>query len=346
MEQIMPAPATEPTEAAVASRASGFAVRALLAAWILAVVAAFLAINVFMKDPASADRHFTGLWPLTQPYWFNPLIALVAIVPALTFGIRVSRAFGLRTLAGSAAASFAAGIIAWSVGNLVWFWYNTCTAWGALGCAHATEAPYPSAADVGFIVLLPCYGFAAVQIARILATTWRDVLRLSWVPVLAFAVTAYLMLPAFTVLGVHVPNRSYIFAAGYDSSQTAFSIMYLVSDAVLLSLSVINLFRARHAAGGMFFRPVLFTAFALLLQYIGDLIFDVRVARGTEFAGDIADFTYFWALFVMVLGIYLLGRSYVRMQLQLADMTAAMELQLDADGPPDAVAAAAGGDVR
>ncbi|MBC7460119.1 MAG: hypothetical protein H7287_02020 [Thermoleophilia bacterium] len=339
----MPAPANQPTEVADPRRSRTLLVRILLATWLIGVVAAYLAINVGMADPASADSTFTGLWPLNHPYWFNPLIALVAIVPALILGLKVGRAFGLRTRPGSAAAAFAAGIIAWSIGNLVWFWYNTCTSWGALGCAHTIEAPYPSAADVGFIGLLPCYAFAMVQLSRMLATTWGDVLRLAWIPVLAFAGTAFLMVPDFTVLGVHVPAQSLLFDEGYSATQTSFSVLYIVSDAVLLSMAVINLVRARQAAGGIFFRAVLLTAVALLLQYFGDLLFDVRVANGSEYAGDIADFIYFWALFVMVLGIYVLGRAHERLQAHVSSMSAAMSLALTADrGEP--VAAAAGGD--
>jgi len=303
-------------------------VRGLLGMWLLAVVLAFLAINIGMDDPA--NEPFRGLWPLTHPYWFNPLIALVALVPALVFGSSVARAFGLRTKAGSAALAFAAGIVAWCLGNLVWFWYNTCTSWGALGCDAAISAPYPSAADVGFIALLPCYAFAMVQLARMLATGWRDVLRLAWVPLVVAAVTVYVMFPSFSIAGVEVPNRSLLFDDGYTHAQVVFSVLYAITDAILLSMAIVIALRARHAAGGIFLRPMLCAAAALTLQYVADLVFNIRVANDTSFAGDIADFLYFWAMFVMVLGIYLLGRAHRRLQLQVTQMAAAMEFELDA----------------
>jgi hypothetical protein len=288
--------------------------------WLAAVIVAWLAINVGMDDPASADERFTGLWPPTHPYWFNPLIAVVALVPASVLGVRLGRAFGARSRIGSAAIAFALGIVCWCLGNLVWFWYNTCTSWGAIGCSHAVEAPYPSLADIGFLLLLPCWGFAMVQLARVLATTGRDLLRLAWIPVLALLVTGYITLPAFHLFGLRVPNHSALFDSGYDRLQETFSVFYVVSDAALLSLSLILVVRARSAVGGLYFRPMLLASGALLLQYVADLVFDVRATHGTEFAGDVADLLYFCALFTMTLALQTLSHVHARLTADLAEL--------------------------
>lgn len=286
----------------------------LLSTWLGVVLLAWLAINVGMAHPETADERFTGLWPPAHPYWFNPLIALVAIIPAVLLGWRVARAFGPRSRIGSAGIAFAGGIVTWSIGNLVWFWYNTCPSWRLLGCSDAIDAPYPSGADVGFLLLLPFWAFAMVQLARALATTLGDLVRMSWIPLVAFAVTGYITLPAFTVLGVHVPNRSALFSSGYDSVQTAFSIAYLVSDAALLSLSLMILVRARSAAGGWLIWPMLLASAALAFQYVADLVFDVRVAGDHYYAGDIADLCYFFALFTMTCALHALQTAQERME--------------------------------
>lgn len=294
---------------------------ALLACWLGTVLIAWLAINVGMDDPAGADQTFDGLWPIDHPYWFNPLISFVAIIPAIVLGWQVARDFGARSYIGSAGIAFAAGICAWSIGNLIWFWYNTCPSWSVLGCDAALEAPYPSGADVGFLLLLPFWGFAMIQLARVVATSPRDLARLAWIPLVAFAVTGYITLPAFEVFGVTIPNRSALFDHGYTAVQEAFSIAYLVCDAALLSLALIVLVRARSAAGGWLFKPMLLASTALAIQYVADLTFDVRVSAGTSFAGDIADLLYFFALFTMVCALHALRSAHERME---ASMLAAM----------------------
>jgi hypothetical protein len=301
----------------------------LLAAWLGVVVVAWLAINFGMDDPGSADERFTGLWPPTHPYWFNPLIALVALVPAAWLGVSVARVFGARTKLGSAGIAFALGVIFWCLGNLVWFWYNTCTAWGALGCSSAVAAPYPSMADVGFLLLLPCWGFAMVQLARVLATSIGDVLRLAWIPLLAFAVTGFLTLPAFDVAGIHVACRSWLFDDGYSHAQTVFSLLYVCCDAVLLSFALIMLVRSRHAAGGWFFRPILLASIALIIQYAADLVFDLRVAHETEFAGDIADLLYFLALFTMLVGLHAMRGVHAKMERDLERFAAHVDIDVE-----------------
>jgi hypothetical protein len=297
----------------------------LLAAWLGVVVVAWLLINFHIKDPGHADERFTGLWPPTHPYWFNPLISLGALLPAVWLGASVTRVFGARTKLGSASIAFAAGVVFWALGNLVWFWYNTCTAWQVLGCSHALETPYPSVADVGFLLLLPCWAFAMVQLARVLATSVGDVLRLAWIPLLAIIVTGYITLPRFDVFGWTVPNHDTLFEDGYTATQTIFSSIYVASDVLLLSFALVILVRARFAAGGWFFKPLLFASGALVLQYVADLTFDVRVAHGSEFAGDIADLLYFFALFTMLVGLHAMRGVHAKMETQLELLAAGMD---------------------
>jgi hypothetical protein len=297
----------------------------LLALGLGVVVVSWLLINFHIKDPGHADERFTGLFPPTHPYWFNPLIALVALVLAVWLGASVVRVFGVRTKLGSASLAFAAGVVFWSLGNLDWFWYNTCTAWQVLGCSHALETPYPSVADVGFLLLLPCWAFAMVQLARVLATSVGDVLRLGWIPLLVIAFTGYVTLPRFDVFGWTVPNHGTLFEDGYSTTQTIFSSVYVASDVLLLSFAFVILVRARLAVGGWFFRPLLFASAAFVLQYVADITFDVRVAHETEFAGDIADLLYFFALFTMLVGLHVMRGVHAKMEAQLERLAVDIE---------------------
>jgi hypothetical protein len=291
--------------------------KVLLAAWFGAVIAAWLAINFGMDDPATADERFTGLWPPDHPYWFSPLISIGAIVAGGAYGMLVARAFGWRTRVGSAALGLAFGIVAWSFGNLVWFWYNTCTSWGSMGCAKAIETPYPSMADVGFLLLLPAWTFAMVQLARVLATTAADLLRLAWIPLVAVVATSYITVPPIHLGSVTIPGQGALFESGYSAAQQGFSTAYVIGDVVLLSLSLMVLVRSRAAAGGWFFRPMLLASGAMFLQYVADLVFDTRVAHDKYYAGDVADLLYFLALFTMVCCLHGLLGVHERMERSL-----------------------------
>lgn len=293
-----------------------------LAAWFIVVAAAWALINDGSSDPT---RPFPGFWPPTHPYYFNLLYAFVAIGPAAIAGIAATRAFGLRSRIGLAAGLFAAGIVVWALGNTVWFWYNSCghlaEVVGVLGCASDTETPYPSVADVGFLALLPLWGFALVQLWQVLATTTRDLLRLAWIPAVIAVFTGWLMLPEFTVLGVDVPARSLLFGEGYSTAETVFSSLYLASDVVILSLAAVLLVRSRHAAGGLLFRPILAICLSCALLYAGDVVFDIRVANDTYYNGDGSDGLYFLALFTMIVALQQLRAVHAR----LSHATSVME---------------------
>jgi hypothetical protein len=102
--------------------------------------------------------------------------------------------------------------------------------------------------------------------------------------------------------------------------------------------------RARHASGGWFFPSMLLTSAALLIQYTADLVFDVRVAHGTEFAGDVADLLYFFALFTMLVALHSMRSVHARMEAELTrlmgdDGGGVGELDADADSEPEAVLA-------
>lgn len=323
-----PAPAT--TVAATRRRSASLVRVVLLGAWLGVVLGAWVAINVVMEDPAGAGDRFDGLWPPTHPYWFNLLIALVALVPATLLGTSVARRFGIRSRLGSASIAMALGVVCWSVGNLVWFWYNTCTAWAVFGCENAVEAPYPSLADVGFLLLLPCWAFAMVQLSRVLATSIGDVVRLAWIPLVALAITGYVVLPEFELFGVTVHNMSTLFDSGMTGWQTTFSILYLCSDVALLSLAAVVLVRSRVAASGWFFKPVLLASVALLFQYVADLVFDVRVADETAHAGDVADLLYFFALFTMIVALHAMRGVHARMEQEMEQLVASSGLDMPA----------------
>jgi hypothetical protein len=278
-----------------------------LGIWAAAVVVAWLIIN---SDDAVAHKSFDGLWPPWHPYYFNLLYAGFAIPPAIRLGLRVARSYGLQSHVGRAAMLFATGIVTWACGNLVWFMYNV----------DGTEVPYPSIADVGYLSLLPLWGAALAFLWMVIAVSWRDLLRLVWIPVVISAVTIYLVAPPFDIGSLHIENRSWLFDSSYSTSQTVFSTLYLVSDVVIMSMALILLVCSRRASGSTLFRPLLVVSISAMLLYVADLLFDSRVANGTYYNGDISDGLYWASLFAMLIALVSLRSSYDRLLAQFSSL--------------------------
>lgn len=277
----------------------------VVTAWIAATVAFWLWLN--LTD--AGTREFEHLFPPTHGYWFNVLDSVVAIPIALGAAQITAEAYGLRSQVGRAVMLLALGVTCWGVGSMIWFWYNTCPQWSAFHCTHGTSTPYPSLADVGFLAIFPCAVLAFAQLGRVLAIDREYVVPKLWIPLVCLVVTAYLTLPAVEVAGVTF-GRSWLFDEGYGTSQIVFSLLYLLSDIVILSLGLMLLARSRETAGGMLVRPLLLLSCGLIALYLGDMVFDLRVSNDVYFNGDMADGLYAIAMMLFVLSFVRFRREH------------------------------------
>lgn len=264
--------------------------RTFLIAW----AGYLLAHTVYLQ----AATHFGAVelpfhaWKLWHPMYFGVVNATFVLVPFLLFQVPTARRFGgWSSAVGRAIILFGLGTVLWGMGNLFWFTKNV----------QGTDAPYPSLADAGYLAVLPLAGAALYQLAKVVGLTSRD---WRWLPLallIATPINAWIMLPQFVGAGTFDTTLS-----------TIISTTYIISDVVLLGVSIIVALGARRAAGGRFFAPVLAVTASMLWLYVGDIFFNYRIAKETFYNGDVSDFIYGIFILSSCLSAWLFLRADVR----------------------------------
>ena len=100
---------------------------------------------------------------------------------------------------------------------------------------------------------------------------------------------------------------------------TLISTTYVLSDVVLLGISILVAIGARRAAGGRFFAPVLAVTVSILLLYVGDLVFNYRIANDLFYNAEISDLLYGAFIVTSSLSTYLFLVADIRASAAVAD---------------------------
>jgi hypothetical protein len=244
--------------------------------WGAATLALYAHINLF----GGIDDEFRGLSHVWHPYWFNVVYAVFGLPPAAWATRRAWQRFGNSEL-GRTVLLLAVAYLGWVAGNLIWFWYNTCTFWPAFGCAKQVTAPYPSIADVAYASWLLFALLSMVSLGRALGIRRGDVLRLWWVYAIVLFGTAWVgMTEQFTVAGIAF-GRGWLVSAEYSGPATAFSIAYALGHVAVLSAAIVVARVARRAWGGVLAAPMVILLVAVTLMYLAELAFFRSLAEGS-----------------------------------------------------------------
>jgi hypothetical protein len=278
-----------------------------LIAWGVISAAWFAAINLNL----GGEKHLvpSHLYQVWEPYFVNVWYGAVGVIAALGFNLTTVRRYGgFKSFVGRGLLFMAIGFTVWSFGNVVWFWYNTCNLWpSVIGCHRASSAPYPSLADAGYLLLLPCYVVGLYSLGKVLALTWKEYLKFLWIPIIIGLITAYMTAPTVHVFGFKY-GLSWLFDPKYTLLKNFTSSLYVASDIIVFSMTLIMLINARRIAGGMFFKPVLALLFALTSLYLGDMFFFKRVFDTTYYNGDISDVLYALSLYLVAVSMYFFAK--------------------------------------
>ncbi|MCW2927333.1 MAG: sensor-containing diguanylate cyclase/phosphodiesterase [Thermoleophilia bacterium] len=264
--------------------------RLFLVAWTGAVIAHFTYVQA-RTDWGARDVpwDWTNPW---HPTYFGVVNATFFVVPFLMFHLPVAARYGGWSSAiGRAIIALGIGTTLWGFGNCYWFIQNV----------RGVEAPYPSLADAGYLAVLPFAGWALFELARVVGLDRRD---WRWLPAalaVAFPLNAYIMLPQG------------IGAGTFDTPLAAvISSTYVISDVVLLGISILVAIGARRAAGARFFAPVLAVTAAIAMLYVGDLVFNYRIANDLFYNAEVSDMIYGVFIILSSVAVWLFLRADVR----------------------------------
>ncbi len=225
-----------------------------------------------------------------QNYFFGCIFGLIPLVGGIV-GLQNSEDWGgLKSVMGRATALLSLGLLSWSLGSLIWAYYNF---FGAI------DVPYPSWADVAYIMSWPLWTWGAIELSR--ATGARFSLRqrggklaLLTIPVAVIAASYYLLI---------VVARGGELVTDGGVLKTFFDLAYPIGDVVILSLSLIVFGLSFKYFGGKFKTPILILLAGFVLNYFADFAFSWTTFQETFYVGSWVDVLFMSAMTALSIGV-------------------------------------------
>jgi hypothetical protein len=170
------------------------------------------------------------------------------------------------------------------------FWLLAECTWSLYVLAFRIDIPYPSIADlfwlVGYVPLLMALIFQAWPFRELLISKKH------------LALTSGIFILAFLILIVTIPP---LLRPSEDIVALSVGVAYPLLDTLLLTVAipVFVIFRK-----GSYWRPMLFVMAGIMLQLVGDLAFNQAFFSGAYFPGSPIDLIFDLSYLLLALGFY------------------------------------------
>jgi hypothetical protein len=234
--------------------------------------------------------YFGGSVGELQNYLWVILLTCIPIIGGIN-GLFIARSWGgWNTIFGRGIALLSLGLVGWSLGDIVWSFYNIVL---------KVEVPYPSFADVGFFSIVPFWFIGMIYIARAGGARFqlrdkRGKALVIFIPVVVFIVSYYLFLNGKAISGDSV-------------LATFFNIAYPLGDMLTASAALSAWILMKRFLGGRMRLPIIILICGFLFQYLADLSFSYASTDGTYYNADWIDLFYLTSQFVVSVGVALLS---------------------------------------
>lgn len=240
-----------------------------------------------------ASINTKGLVDTTQNFYYGVSLGILAILGGIS-GIFVSKDWGMfSSKIGKALIFISTGFITWGIGTLVIGYYNI---------AQGQSYPYPSLADVAYIISWPLWLFGMINLSK--ATGARYQLKNATGKLLAFIIVVIAILLSYYLL--FQVARGGEFAIDKESYlRLFFDFAYPVGDIVILTSALLLVGLSFNYLGGMLKTPILLILTGFVINYIADIIFTYTNTIGTFYVAGWVDLVYTTAFFLLGLGVSL-----------------------------------------
>lgn len=218
--------------------------------------------------------------------FFGAIYGVMALWGAI-WGLIISQKWGgSKSLVGKALAMFSLGLLLQEFGQLALSYIDY-----VLGISGA----YPSIGDIGYFGSIPLYILGVLFLAQ--ASGVR--VEMKTLKSLALAV----IIPLSMLVGAYL-----LFLQGYqfdwkDPIKVFLDFGYPFGQAIYISLAILTFLLTKNVLGGVMKTRVLWFLAALVIQFASDYTFLFQSSRGTWKVGEINDFMYLVAYFVMTLSL-------------------------------------------
>lgn len=207
------------------------------------------------------------------------------------FGLFTAKHWGsFKSAVGKGILYISFGLISWSIGNWLWSYYNFFL---------SDSVPYPSLADVGYLVAVPLWMIGVYYISK--ATGVKFGLRrkigqiyLIFLPIVSIAISYYLLVTV---------ARGGSVTSGGDFLKIFFDFAYPVGDIVIVTIALLVYGLSFKYLGGKYKWPVFLTLFGFVMMFVADFSFSYETTLGTYYDGNFINLFFIIALFLMGFGI-------------------------------------------
>lgn len=224
-------------------------------------------------------------------YFYSFSFSLIPLIGG-GVGVVISKRWGfLGSVIGRAIFYISSGLFSWGVGSMIWSYYNFFL---------QVSAPYPSLADVGFIVALPLWVLGVFNLSK--ATGAKFALKNIKGRLFLIAVPIVVLIASYYLLVV-IARGGILTEAGNDFLKLFFDLAYPTGDVVILTLAILIFGLSFKYFGGLYKTSIYSLLFGFALMYLADFVFSYTTTVDTFYNGNYGDMLFTLALFFITFGI-------------------------------------------
>lgn len=220
---------------------------------------------------------------------FATLQGLLPLFGAIVALKRMEQWGGYNSKLGKAIFFMALGIGAWAIGELIWSYYNIFA--GIL-------IPYPSIADLSFVLYYPFFGAGIILLTDITTVREYGVNSLVKIYSICIPIVMAILTYYFVFLQAH--------GGAVDLNnplKTFIDIAYPMGDIAIIVILVLRTGFKLNFIGQRLKITLTAITLGIFAMYISDFIFTYSTTDGSYYVGAIADWLYTITLFLMSLGL-------------------------------------------
>lgn len=224
-------------------------------------------------------------------YAFIPLYGSIV-------GFHITRKWGFKSVVGKAVFYLSLSLLFWAIGEFIWSYYNFFL---------NANTPYPSWADVAFILTYPCWAVGLIYFGN--AAGAKTGLHTKSGKILLFVIPLLVTIFSWYILVVLARGGSV--TSGGGPIKVFFDIAYPVGDIIILAIAFIIFGLSFRYWAGQIKWPVIITIIGFLMEYFADFAFSYTTTVNTYYNGSWVDLTYATSLVLLSFAVALLDFDVV-----------------------------------
>lgn len=246
-------------------------------------LAAFGVVNIlfFLNISSSPAHNLYGVL----------FLGFIPVVGGIN-GLFIAREWGFfKSAVGRAITFLSLGLISWGFGTYIFS--------GVYNFLLGIEVPYPSWADVGYVLALPLWAIGMIQLSR--ATGAKYGLRSLEGKSLLLIIPAIVVILSYYLLVVIAREGSLTYSD--TNLKIFFDLAYPIGDVVILTLTVLVYGLSYNYFGGIFKKAIYIILGGFVIMYIADFAFSYTTTLEVWHPADWVDLLFTTAMLALAIGV-------------------------------------------